>query len=355
MHRLEPKDCPVATILDRAWRASPPDLEVTAEDLAAAAPSLLESGAAALGWWRLRRFAEWPLPVVLRRLRAAYLRSAAQSVDHEREIVALFRALRTSGVDPILLKGWAIARAYPESGLRPSGDIDLCVSPDQYARTKAVLGAQQSSVYPVDLDHYAIARFSEFTFAGLYLRSQMVMLDGTPIRIPGAEDHLRIVCLHLLQHGSSRPLWLCDVAAALESRPQDFDWNLCLGSNKTCANWVLCALALSGRLIGAETKGTPAHQRVETLPDWLVNNVLTQWSVPRPPDLLPFVDQLRTHLWDRETRRAIRQRWPNPIRATVVAGRPFSHGPRLPFQIRDGILRTVRFARQAIRLWKPRR
>jgi len=29
------------------------------------------------------------------------------------------------GVEPILGKGWAIARLYPERGMRPYGDIDL--------------------------------------------------------------------------------------------------------------------------------------------------------------------------------------------------------------------------------------
>jgi hypothetical protein len=50
-----------------------------------------------------------------------------------------------------------------------------------------------------------------------------VELNGAKIRILGAEDHLRLLCLHLLKHGAWRPLWLCDVAAALESRPSSFD------------------------------------------------------------------------------------------------------------------------------------
>ncbi len=53
------------------------------------------------------------------------------------------------------------------------------------------------------------------------LRSQLVNLDGVDVRVPGLEDHLGILCLHLLHHGAFRPLWLCDIAAALETRPAE--------------------------------------------------------------------------------------------------------------------------------------
>jgi Uncharacterised nucleotidyltransferase len=345
MYRSESKGCAAADALAGAWRVSPPNLEATAEDLAEVAPLLIESGTAALGWWRVRQSGGQPLPLGLRRLRTAYLRYAAECIEHEREIVDVFNTLRSSGVDPVLLKGWAIAQAYPEAGLRPSGDIDLCVSPDQYAIAKAVLSSRHADVYSVDLDHDTMSRFNDLTFEALYRRSRLVNLGGTEIRIPGAEDHLRIVCLHLLKHGAWRPLWLCDVAAALESRPQNFDWNRCLGNNATRANWVRCSLALAGRLLGAETKDTPAHGRVRNLPDWLVRSVIKRWNAPSPPNLPLFVDQIGPHWWKLETLRAIRHRWPNPIQATVDAGGSFNNWPRLPFQFRDCLVRTARLCR----------
>ena len=186
MHRLESNGCAVAAALSGAWRSSPPKLDGPGVDFAAIAPLLVESGAGALGWWRIRHSAGAALPSVLHRLRATYLRYAIQAAEYEREIVDVFNALRSSGVEPILLKGWAIGRAYPESGLRPSGDIDLYVSPDQYARARAVLGGRQSC-YSVDLDHDTITRFSELTFEDLYLRSQLVNFDDTEIRVLGAE------------------------------------------------------------------------------------------------------------------------------------------------------------------------
>jgi hypothetical protein len=39
-------------------------------------------------------------------------------------------------------------------------------------------------------------------------------------------------------------------------------------------------------------------------------------------------------------------RWPNPIEATVGVGGPFNSLPRLPFQLGECVVRTVRFARR---------
>ncbi len=346
MRPPESKGSAVATVLAGAWRDKPPRLEATTAGLAAIVPRLVESGTAALGWWRIHQAGGEQAFSGLAQLRATYLRYAVHAAEHESEIVDVFNALRSSGVEPILLKGWAIGRSYPEIGLRPSGDIDLCISPDQYAKAKAVLRTRPPSVYSVDLDHDITTRFSALTFEELYLRSQLVNLDGAEIRVPGAEDHLRILCLHMLKDGAWRPLWLCDVAAALESRPQRFDWNRCLGNNETQADWVLCSLALAGRLLGAETRATPAHGRLKTLPDWLVRSVLKRWNAPAPPNLPLFVEQVGQHWWKIDTLRAIRQRWPNPIQATVDAGGSFTTRSRFPFQVRDCISRTVRLCRR---------
>lgn len=59
----------------------------------------------------------------------------------------------------------------------------------------------------------------------------MIKLGETSIRVPAAEDHFRLVAIHLLSHGAWRPLWLCDIAAMLEDLPQDFNWGRCLGTN----------------------------------------------------------------------------------------------------------------------------
>jgi putative nucleotidyltransferase-like protein len=352
MHTSELKGYLVATVLSGSWRAFPPPFETCAAELSPIVRLLLKSGVGGLAWWRIRQSTGLDLPFALRRLRVSYLSYAVQAAEHENEIVAVFKLLRSFRIEPILLKGWALARAYAESGLRPCGDIDVYVSPACYAKAKAVLSCGGPFLCDVDLRHDAITRFSEFTFEELYTRSQLVDLSRAEIRVFGAEDHLRIVCLHMLKHGAWRPLWLCDVAAALESRPQNFDWERCLGRDKKRANWILSALALAGQLLGADVRDTPAQGRIRALPKWLVKSVLKQWGTAYPRNLPMFIDQLRQGWWSAKTLQAIRQRWPNPIQATVDADGSFDYAPTSLYQLRDVILRTTRLCCQVPGLFR---
>ena len=59
--------------------------------------------------------------------------------------------MTATGLQPILIKGWAAARLYPETGLRPYGDIDVCVRPDQLAAAKKLLHEAAGSCGWVEL------------------------------------------------------------------------------------------------------------------------------------------------------------------------------------------------------------
>jgi hypothetical protein len=169
-------------------------------------------------------------------------------------------------------------------------------------------------------------------------RTRLARLDDVEIRVPGAEDHLRLLCLHMLGHGAWRPVWLCDIAAAIEALPEDFDWARCLRGDPRQAHWVTCAVALARRVLGARGADSLPERPV---PRWLQTALLRQWGRPehymstpsmsfvlRRPSLLP---------------RALRLRWPNPIEATVDLHAPFNPLPRLPLQIAECLLRTLRF------------
>jgi hypothetical protein len=350
MSRTESPGQLVAAALAGSWRKSFPKSTMTASDAATIVPLLLRSGAGALGWWRFRN-SDGQLLSAVRALRKTYLQYAIHAAEHECKLTEVFQVLRSAGVEPILLKGWAVARAYPEIGLRPSGDIDLSVSPDQHGKALAVLNTPEYQRYWVDLDHDEITRFNELSFEDLYRGSELVNLDGTEVRVLGAEDHLRILCLHLLKHGAWRPLWLCDVAAALEARSANFDWHRCLGENKRHANWVLCTLGLASSILGAAIGDTPAMQRVSSLPGWLTQTVLKQWSTSCAPNLPLFVDQLRESWWKPSILEAIRKRWPNSIQATIDVDGEFNDMIRLPFQLRNCIARSAKLCRQLVSAW----
>jgi hypothetical protein len=335
----------VAGFLTGAWRGQPPKLEITEEHLAGIAPLLLKSGAGALGWWRLRQSSSCCLPVA-QWLRNAYLQYAAQGLEHEHKVANLVTALSRQAIRCILLKGYAAGRFYSEPGLRPPGDIDLCVPPEDWGRVQAILSESKYRGYRIDLEHAEFSRFNARSFDDFYARGESIWLEGAEVRVLSDEDHLRFLCFHLLKHGGWRPVWLCDIAAVLERLPTSFDWDRCLGPNKLHAGWILCTIGLAREILEAHV--TNPHPRVEglRLPRWLVNALLRQWNDPDPSTLPLIHDQIREH-W-RHPRRlleALRKRWPNAIQATVDAGAPFDDSLRLPLQLRNCTSRAMRVLR----------
>jgi hypothetical protein len=335
----------LASALAGAWRAAPRPAALSAAELARVAPLLHGAGAAALAWRKVRRTPLADSPHA-RGLRQAQRFQTIRAALHEREVEQVFARLADARLDALLVKGWAAARLYTEPGLRPSGDVDVCVRPAQLERARRAL---EGSGAWVDL-HAGFGEDERRDFDELYERAETLALGGTAVRVPCAEDHLRLLCLHLLRHGAWRPLWLCDVAAALESRPAGFDWARFAGPDSRRARWVACALGLAQELLGARVSETPLAREAGRLPRWLVPNVLRQWEKPfaarhgTARHRAPMASYLRR---PSGALRDLLNRWPNPIEATVRTHGPFNAWPRLPFQLGHGAARATRFlARQ---------
>jgi hypothetical protein len=148
----------------------------------------------------------------------------------------------------------------------------------------------------------------------------------------------------MLREGAWRPLWLCDIAATVESLPANFDWDACLLKNRRLADWVICAIKLSEQLLGADISRTPAAQRTRGLPRWLVPTILREWESLLPAMLKRHRAPMVRHLHHpAEFLKALYNRWPNPIEATVSVRGPFNALPRLPFQLGNCLARTVKF------------
>jgi hypothetical protein len=339
----------VAVALAGAWHDVPPALELEATELDRIAPLLLRSGAAALGWRRVRR-SELRDVAAAKELRQAYRRCALQNTLNQQTIERAIAILRSAGVEPILVKGWAAARLYPEMGLRPYGDIDLCVRPEQFAAAETVLKDLPDVRSEVDL-HKGFAKFGGGNVDDIYERSRLVKLGETEARVLCAEDHLRILSIHMLREGAWRPLWLCDIATAIETRGADFDWDNCLTDDRRRADWVICAMRLAQQLLGARLDETPAARITRPLPRWLVPTILKEWESKVPSmsqrHNAPMASFFR---YPAGVLRGLRHRWPNPIEATVSMGGSFNKLPRLPLQFGNCLARTAKFAAQLPKL-----
>src|SRR3954447_10523160 len=132
----------VASALACAWRRDPPASQLSREELRLVAPLLDRSGAGALAWWKVRR-SQLADTDAARGFLQSYRLQTLRAAVREGEIASLFSLVQAASVDALLVKGWAAGRAYPEQGLRPTGDIDICVRPSQYLKAKEVLASPE--------------------------------------------------------------------------------------------------------------------------------------------------------------------------------------------------------------------
>ena len=329
----------VAQLLAGAWRSSPPPSTTSSQELEQLAQLLLRSGSAGLAWCKVRH-SELRSSPIADQLHQAYRLQSLQAALHERSLKKAISLLRGIGVEPMLVKGWAIARVYPDMAMRPYCDLDLCVIPDHYAKASEALKSIEGLVTNVDL-HAGFGKFYDRRTDDIFARSQLVNLDDIAVRVLCEEDNLRYLCMHFLRHGAVRPLWLCDIAVALESRRRDFDWDRCLAGSRREADWVACAIGLAAQLLGVAVEQTPVGPRVQKLPSWLGAAVLRNWGVAcRSPR------QVRTLLHQpvralRELPEELLRHWPNPVEATMTLRGPLNGLPRLPFQVGHVVSRTT--------------
>lgn len=338
----------VAEILAGAWR-QPAFRTCPSQKLHSLAPLLIAGGVAALTWFRIRQHKSDFSQSVLNLYRQEYIGSAARAAAQEEELERVLSTFQSAGIRSILLKGWSVARLYPEPGLRPLGDIDLWIDPVQLAQASDVLARGASRRQSVDLHHDQFSRFESRSFADFYDSCDTVHLRLTPIKVLRWEDQIRTLCLHFLKHGGWRPIWLCDIAIALESEKGTFDWNLCLGEDPRRARWIGSTVALARELLGAKIPDGAPPDAIPNPPEWLTRTVLREWSDPRPSSsasLALVVPLLLRRPWELKT--CTRGRWRNSIQATVDCSGPFNSVPRWPYQLWDAGYRAFHFGRRLI-------
>lgn len=336
----------VATMLTGSWRGSPPAFGRSATELEEIAPLLLNSGAAALLWWRVRRCELRAIPAA-KELQQAYRLNTLRAAIQQQAIERVITLLRSNGIEPILVKGRAVARLYPEQGLRPCGDIDLCVRPEQFETARIALDEIPEGRYgDVDL-HSGFKKFGGDNADEIYARSRLLSVGETQVRVLCEEDNLRFLSIHMLREGAWRPVWLCDIAVAVESRSAEFDWTACLTKNRRLADWVTCAIRLAEQLLGADISNTPAAERRKALPRWLTYTILREWGAQLPSmpqrHRAPMASFLRSPAG---VLKGLKNRWPNPIEATISMGGLFRDSPRIPFQLGNCLARTAKFTAQ---------
>jgi hypothetical protein len=350
----------ITAALAGSWRTSPTAFPLSRVELATITPLVIQGASGALIWRRIRETA-LAQSESGEALHTLYRLHHLEARVHAHKIKIILAHLSRAGIESVMMKGWSVARLYPEPGLRHYCDLDLCVAPNQYRPALKALKSFGPLASYVDL-HRALGRHDKLSWDDLLARSELVKLDegldDIKVRVLGAEDHLRLLCVHWLRHGAWGPLGLCDIAAALEARPAKFDWKRSLGPDKKRADWMACTLGLAHQLLGAEVDGTPVAERARHLPGWLVPAVLEQWQTCINPNYRDMaLAEIPTFLaTPGKLLSELAARWRHPIRATVEVGGSFNEWPRWPYQLAALVQRSPELPRQiALLLWRKLR
>lgn len=350
----------VAHVLEGAWRREPPSLNFSPLELVRTASLLVGSGAGALAWNRVSRVPRLRDKPEATILQENYRSLVVEEMKYAASLRFLVQLFAAAGLEPLFFKGSVAARHYSETHLRPPGDIDICAPPGRYDETRDLLRrysilrlsspgtglSQETGQFAVNFDpgarivdlHSSLDRFGLPSLEAVFARSEVIKLGETSIRVPAAEDHFRLVAIHLLSHGAWRPLWLCDIAAMLEDLPQDFNWGRCLGDEPRIARWISSVIELAHRLLGACADRVPPSSRIQRLPKWFTRTVLNEWQTPVAARYggtsLAFALAHPQRLVDpRKLVVEIKSRWPNGIQATFETGGHLNDVTRLPYQV----------------------
>ena len=255
----------------------------------------------------------------------------------EQLMVSSFEVFRAKGIEPVLIKGWAAARNYPDRKPRFFGDIDLAVAASDHERALELIGRPDSGAGGVDL-HCELRHLDTVEWSVLFARCELIDVNGTPIRVLSPEDHLRVLCVHWLTNGGESKERLWDIFYAVQNRPKSFDWSNCLDVvSPNRRGWVIATIGLAHKYLGLEIDDLPFAEEAQRLPGWLTRCVEREWN--RPIQMRPIHTALRD---PKALFQQVRKRFPpNPIQATVDCEGRFDDGMRVGYQIRDVFIRLM--------------
>lgn len=212
------------------------------------------------------------------RLRADAARCLAQSrLLLPRLGELMLQPLADSGLEPLVMKGFALAERYPDPALRPMDDIDLVFPPTQAGAVIATLQRAGWQVRPVpasrphetDLLHPALPglpidlhrelttwrdRTTRLTGDALWRLRRRHELAGAPAYILPPEYELVSLAAHAAKpfHTFDRLIWSVDVCVVVETARASggFDWDIVreFAAENACRTAVAVALSHARRL-----------------------------------------------------------------------------------------------------------
>lgn len=246
-----------------------------------------------------------------------------------------FRFFRADGFEPVLIKGWAAAKEYPERYLRIFSDIDLCVSPDVFEKCRELISRTEIERLNIDL-HCGLRHLDTAQWERLFQNSKLELLDEIPIRVLRVEDHLRVLCVHWLTDGGAYRDRLLDIFYLLRNNADNFDWDYCFEAvTRNRRDWIIKTIAVVHQHYKLDTLKLPFAEELNSVPEWFMKALQREWtSETKLTDIHSLVGN-RREFW-KQVKKRLR---PNPIQATVFMDGRFDRTPRLYYQVGSFFLR----------------
>lgn len=246
----------------------------------------------------------------------------------EKQIGDIWQKFEEAGFQPILIKGWAAAQCYPKPFEREFVDIDLIVNPDGFLEADEFSKIMQSSL-PIDL-HYGPRHLDSLSFEDIFENSVFYRCGEIDIRVPRAEDHLRMLCIHWLTDGGANREKLKDIYYLIDNRTEEFDWDRFLNViSHRRQRWLECAVGTAQKYLKLNLENTPLINSSENLPKWFVQTIQNEWNNSVKLEPLQLHLRNKKMLWKQIKKRLP----PNPIQATVLQEGDFDWKPRIWYQI----------------------
>lgn len=275
----------------------------------------------------------------------AYRWGLLQKRSQRATAASVVGVFRKNGIEPILIKGIAVARYYPEDQWRKFTDVDLAVPAADFERAKEVKLIAASGFQPIDL-HNELRHLDTVPWADLFENSFVENIEGTDIRFLREEDHLRVVCVHWLTDGGAHKHRLWDIYWSVQNRSAGFDWDRCLtsvASNRR--KWVVYAIGLANKYFGLNLDGLPFADEASDLPAWLIRSLEREWR--SDTRLQPL------HLFKRDPLGLLKQIAkrvpPNAIQATIDMEGSLDASTRIHYQLGDILKRSAQSIGRALR------
>ncbi len=203
------------------------------------------------------------------------------------ELTKLINAFNSESIRVLSFKGPTLATlAYENIALRPFGDLDLLVSPDDVVRAARLLHClgfpawsqadeknlagecESTFIRPgdnlcVDL-HWALSRDGlplSIPFDTLWSKAQDVLIGGIGVPTLPMDDLCLYLCLHGTKHLWERLSWVCDIAELVRAQPQlDLERLLKRADSLGYGRMFLLAMELAHSILGLPLPQTVAAQ-----------------------------------------------------------------------------------------------